>query len=248
MEGSLVAYKVFTNGSVLQASEINDNLMRQSVMVFSNAAARTAAITSPLEGMLTWLEDVNRYESYNGSAWVSPFGLTQLINTNFTTATSVIIDNVFTTQFDNYKVFIKGDVVSSGNTQVVAMQFRKAGSTITASNYRQAGWFFEATGSTSGGYQGQSGSTSANVIIMGAGGPTSSYSSMEFINPAIAGSQTGWTNLGFHQYGNTTAALASKIGYFSNGAYTVNDNFDGFILTPGSGNITGNIKIYGYRN
>jgi hypothetical protein len=71
MEGSLVAYKVFTNGSVLNASEINDNLMNQSVMVFSNSTARSAALTSPLEGMLTWLEDVNRYESYNGTAWVA---------------------------------------------------------------------------------------------------------------------------------------------------------------------------------
>ena len=71
MEGSLVAYKVFTNGSVLNASEMNDNLMNQSVMVFSNSTARAAAITSPLEGMLTWLEDVNRYEYRNGSgAWV----------------------------------------------------------------------------------------------------------------------------------------------------------------------------------
>jgi hypothetical protein len=71
MEGSLVAYKVFTNGSVLNASEINDNLMNQSVMVFSNSTARSAALTSPLEGMLTWLEDVNRYESYNGTSWVA---------------------------------------------------------------------------------------------------------------------------------------------------------------------------------
>jgi hypothetical protein len=69
MEGSLVAYKVFSNGSVLNASEINDNLMNQSVMVFSNAAARTAAITSPVEGMLTWLEDVDRYEAYSLGAW-----------------------------------------------------------------------------------------------------------------------------------------------------------------------------------
>jgi hypothetical protein len=66
-----MAYKVFTNGSVLNASEINENLMNQSVMVFSNATARAAALTSPLEGMLTWLEDLNRYESYNGSAWVA---------------------------------------------------------------------------------------------------------------------------------------------------------------------------------
>lgn len=70
MEGSLVAYKVFTNGSVLNASEINDNLMNQSVMVFSNSTARAAALPSPLEGMLTWLQDSNKYQNYNGTAWV----------------------------------------------------------------------------------------------------------------------------------------------------------------------------------
>jgi hypothetical protein len=74
MEGSLVAYKVFTNGSVLNASEINDNLMRQSVMVFSNEAARTAAITSPVEGMVAYLEDTNLFTTYNGSSWKNSFG------------------------------------------------------------------------------------------------------------------------------------------------------------------------------
>jgi len=77
MEGSLVAYKVFTNGSVLQASEINDNLMRQSVMVFSNTAARTAAITSPIEGMVTYLEDSDLISIYESGAWrtsLSPRG------------------------------------------------------------------------------------------------------------------------------------------------------------------------------
>jgi hypothetical protein len=44
--------------------------MQQSTAVFSNAAARTAAITSPVEGQVTYLEDVNSYQSYNGSAWV----------------------------------------------------------------------------------------------------------------------------------------------------------------------------------
>jgi hypothetical protein len=70
MEGSLVAYKVFTNGSVLNASEINDNLMNQSVIVFSNSTARSAALTSPVEGMVTYLEDTSSYESYNGTSWV----------------------------------------------------------------------------------------------------------------------------------------------------------------------------------
>ncbi len=66
-----MAYKVFTNGSVLNASEINDNLMNQSVMVFSNSTARAAALTSPVEGMLTWLQDANKYQYYSGAgAWV----------------------------------------------------------------------------------------------------------------------------------------------------------------------------------
>lgn len=64
-----MAYKVFTNGSVLPASDVNDYLMRQSVMVFATAAARAAAITGPTEGMLTWLEDVHQFEYYTGTAW-----------------------------------------------------------------------------------------------------------------------------------------------------------------------------------
>jgi hypothetical protein len=83
MEGSLVAYKVFTNGSVLNASEINTNLMNQSVMVFSNSTARAAALTAPTEGMLTWLEDVNRYEYRSGSGTWLPLGgkIVQVVST-----------------------------------------------------------------------------------------------------------------------------------------------------------------------
>jgi hypothetical protein len=87
MEGSLVAYKVFTNGSTLQASEVNDNLMRQSVMVFSNAAARTAAITSPSEGMVTYLEDTDLISVYESGAWrssLSPRGGVLQVVTGFT--------------------------------------------------------------------------------------------------------------------------------------------------------------------
>jgi hypothetical protein len=65
-----VAYKVFTNGSVLNASEVNENLMNQSVITFTSATARSSAITSPIEGMITYLEDSNSYQTWDGSAWV----------------------------------------------------------------------------------------------------------------------------------------------------------------------------------
>ena len=92
MEGSLVAYKVFTNGSTLQASELNENLMQQSIAVFSNAAARTAAITSPLEGQVTFLEDQNILSIYDGSVWktsLAPTGsVLQVVTATTTTQTA----------------------------------------------------------------------------------------------------------------------------------------------------------------
>jgi hypothetical protein len=64
-----MAYKQFTNGDVLNASEINDNLMNQSVIVFNNAAERSAAIAFPLAGMVTFIFDKQRFEMWNGIAW-----------------------------------------------------------------------------------------------------------------------------------------------------------------------------------
>jgi len=65
-----MAYKVFSNGFALNASELNTYLMNQSVMVFANASARTSALT-PTEGMVTYLEDTNALEFYNGTAWAA---------------------------------------------------------------------------------------------------------------------------------------------------------------------------------
>jgi hypothetical protein len=66
-----MAYKVFANGFALNASELNTYLMNQSVMVFADATARDADLATPLEGMLVWLQDSNKYMYYSGSAWVN---------------------------------------------------------------------------------------------------------------------------------------------------------------------------------
>jgi len=65
-------YKLFTTGSVLTAADVNTYLNEQSVMRFANAAARTSALTSVLaEGMVSYLQDTDSVEVYNGTAWVS---------------------------------------------------------------------------------------------------------------------------------------------------------------------------------
>lgn len=67
-----MAYKTFTAGTLATASDVNTYLMKQSVMVFADAAARNAALTSPTEGMLTYQEGSDHLTVYNGSAWI-PF-------------------------------------------------------------------------------------------------------------------------------------------------------------------------------
>ena len=65
-------YKLFQTGDVLTAAQVNTYLNEQTVMVFASAAARTRALTSVLaEGMVSYLQDTNAVEVYDGSAWVS---------------------------------------------------------------------------------------------------------------------------------------------------------------------------------
>jgi hypothetical protein len=68
-------YKVFASGDVLSASDVNTYFMQQTVMVFANASARTTALSSVLaEGMVSYLQDTNSLEVYDGSAWVGATG------------------------------------------------------------------------------------------------------------------------------------------------------------------------------
>ena len=64
-------YKLFNTGDVLTAAQVNTYLNEQTVMVFASSAARTSALSGVLaEGMVSYLQDTNAVEVYNGSAWV----------------------------------------------------------------------------------------------------------------------------------------------------------------------------------
>lgn len=65
-----MAYKVFANGFPLQASELNENLMQQSIAVFTDASGRDAAITAPVHGQFAYLTGSDTLTKYDGSAWV----------------------------------------------------------------------------------------------------------------------------------------------------------------------------------
>jgi hypothetical protein len=68
-----LGFKTFNTGDVLSAADTNGYLM-QGVLVFADATARTAAITSPQEGQTCYLKDTDVIQVYSGSAWVTKSG------------------------------------------------------------------------------------------------------------------------------------------------------------------------------
>lgn len=76
-----LGYIEFTTGDILTAATANGYLASQTVMVFADSAARTTAITSPQEGMISYLKSTDAVEKYNGSAWVSIAGASSPLTT-----------------------------------------------------------------------------------------------------------------------------------------------------------------------
>ena len=62
-------FKLFENGQVLLASEVNTLMMEQQIMVFAGTAARGSAIASPTEGMFAFLKDEDKLTYHDGSDW-----------------------------------------------------------------------------------------------------------------------------------------------------------------------------------
>ena len=66
-------FTTFTAGNVLTASEVNNYLMEQSVMVFATTGARDSAITAPEDGMVCYVtgdDSLYQYETISAvSAW-----------------------------------------------------------------------------------------------------------------------------------------------------------------------------------
>lgn len=62
--------KVFTVSEVLTAANVNGYLMDQTVMVFAGTAARSSAIATASEGMVSYRTDSNIIEVFDGSSWV----------------------------------------------------------------------------------------------------------------------------------------------------------------------------------
>jgi hypothetical protein len=223
-----LGYKEFTTGDVLTAADANGYLASQVVMVFADAAARTSAIASPQEGMISYLKDTNVTQYYSGSAWVAvgaASGLTLITTLSPSGVTEVTADSIFTSTYENYLIEIALDQTANS---VLWAQLRSGGTNLTSATY---------TYDTVGG--GISTGQTVWEISANTGGACTLVSSVTLFRPQLASATFG-TNPRMASGDNS----AQVYGYINTNATA----YDGLRIFGSSGNISGKIRIYGLAN
>jgi len=91
-----LGFKDFTVGEVLTSADVDGYLMQQTVMRFADSGARGSALGTatgtavPLaEGMVSYLDDQNRIEVYDGTGWRASGSILQVATAADTTSTSL---------------------------------------------------------------------------------------------------------------------------------------------------------------
>jgi hypothetical protein len=225
--------KVFTAGEVLAAADVNSFLMDQTVMSFAGTAARGSAIPSPVEGMYTHLEDTDRLEFWNGSAWRSPFGATLISSVSPAAVSTFAMNNIFSSEYDNYVIFLSMDRSASATLN---FQMTAGGVPNTSGNYVYVGWDVNQSGGA--GILGALATTS--IQIQGAATPNIP-AEIKLFDPFKAKPTRGHN---FSTFGD--GAMQMSMNIFSL-RHAVSTSYDGLLWSVSSGTMTGTIQVYGMR-
>jgi hypothetical protein len=215
--------------------------MDQTVMNFAGTAARSSAIATPTTGMTTYIgttgtATIPQLETYTGSEWQTPYGLTQVANVSFSSASAVNLNNVFSSAYRDYRISIFTSVTFGQNLQ---FRFRNAGTDVTTTNY-----FYHSAGTDSGGsgYGTGSFANSASSYVLSQNDVASDLAATLDVFTPFA---TGIKRIsGLVGYGTTTSQKGGQTIL----AVNLSTAYDGFSLFPSAGILTGSIKVYGYRN
>ena len=150
---------------------------------------------------------------------------------SFSAVSSVSLNNVFNSTYDNYKVMITIDTLEA---KTCGLRMRVSGSDASgATDYKWSLQYFTGAGNPAND-GGSTGASSATLLNLSAGGIATG--AIEIMNPFLA-KFTHSFRLGAY----------SSTHHFGSFIHTVNTSYDGFTLISSSGTITGTVSVYGYN-
>jgi hypothetical protein len=234
-------FRVWTAGEVVSASNVNNYLQEQAVMSFAGTAARSSAIASPEEGMLSYLQDSDTYQGYDGAAWVnlgtlsgaSDSGLIHIKQVSGTDVSAINVDNCFSATYRNYKVVITG---LGSTTNNLHFRLRVGGvDNSTANSYQSQNLNSQSTTNVG------SRTTTTFGLIGAMGSSQNSLITLELSDPAQATATAFLSHSHFTVSGN--AALDLGAGFHNQTIV-----YDGITIFPAAGTFTARVQIFGYKD
>ena len=160
-------------------------------------------------------------------------GLVLLNTTTFSAQSTVSINNVFSSTYDNYRMIL--NITSKGTTAHTNFRFRASGSDNTASSYNWTASYYLASNN----FQSYRTTNASLAQVWNSIGQDREQASMEIYGPNLAAT-TAASISGSHGAGDIN--WNGSLGHGSN------TQFDGFTIYPSTGTLTGTFRIYGYRN
>lgn len=232
-----LGFKEFSVGDILTAADANGYLASQTVMVFASSAARASAITSPQEGMFSFLKDTNSTEFYSGAAWTAiagaASGFTFISRSTFSNVATVDIDNIFTSTYETYQIVLE-TIHGTNVSDDLAIQLRYAGPTTETAGYYGKTATLDTVYSITNNNNAASLTAIADIRNTAGQASTGSF----YINNVGNGSR--------NPMGHMTAFSAGALSVNTAGFYQVTARvYTGLRFVGVGGNITGNISVYG---
>jgi hypothetical protein len=170
---------------------------------------------------------IEAIETYMGLVWIN--------TTTVSGASLVTFSNVFSSTFADYLLLWSG-VSSVANAQI-AYRNANTGTPTSGSNYNQV----EVYSNNAVAPSNYAGGASDRMHLFD-GGTASGTGSAFIFDPFLA---------------TPTRVKSSSVGFTSNtsfstvivqgGSHTLSTSYDGFVLTPNTGTITGDFRLYGLR-
>jgi hypothetical protein len=165
----------------------------------------------------------------SGSASVSANG-----GVTFTGATSVQLNGVFNSTYDNYKIVVNADSFSGNNDQI-ATRFGTSGTPNSNASYDNNGFYIDTSTP-------QALNVANNGFIYTSSKPTARTTPVSFYLDIFNPFKTLLTN--FIGSGIETGGRATSIY----GTFDATTSFTDVIIFPNTNNMTGTIQVYGYKD